>query len=464
MRAFCLILCLAFVIGCGSEAPSQPASSADQPAGVTLAVPNPAASKPAVSQTVALSPEEQKAVELLINTARQALDTGQTARAVEALSQAIGLNPADARLFRMRADVYSMAGELASARADFSSAILADPANAELRNLRGYFLMTAGVHEDALKDFEEAIRLDPDLSLVWNNRGLLYLKESKYEQAVQQFRTAVECDSEYADAWNNLGFAKMKLGQMDEALEHIERALKVNPRYVTAWNNRGLINLEQKDYEAACSAFSRAIELSDLDPRWYAHRQVALRELKRYDEAAADELKIEWISQLSALNQHLKDDVQDPTRWIARGECLLEGDKYEAAISDFTNALKLAPDSTAALTGRAKVWAKTGDLQKAIDDCEQSIVIQPTMEALSIRGEAWLAMNNLDQAIADFEDSSRLDETFAEAYRRRAEQHRTKGNDEAAEADLKAAARIEDALAGRLGSTNAEPVPFPEGE
>lgn len=460
MRFVCVSLCLSLLAGCGSESSSPTTSSSDQSPAVTLSVPNPAAQNKAAS----LSPEKQQAVDLLIQSAGQAVETGQTARAIEALSQAIGVNPADARLFRMRADVYSMAGELASARADFSSAILAEPDNAELRNLRGYFLMSCGVHEDALADFAEAIRLDPELAVVWNNRGLLYLKESKYQQAMQQFRTAVECDAEYADGWNNLGFAHMKLGQLEEALQNIEQALKVNPRYVTAWNNRGLINLEQKDYEAACTAFSKAIELSDLDPRWYAHRQVALRELKRFDEAAADELTIEWISRLSALNQHLKEDAQDATRWIARGDCLFEGGRHEAAVNDFSNALQLEPANTAALNGRARVWAATGELRKAIDDCEQSIVIQPTMEALSIRGEAWLAMNNLDQAIADFEDSSRLDATFAEAYRRRAEQHRSKGNDDAAAADIKAAERIEDALAGRLGTANAEPVPFPDSE
>ena len=48
-----------------------------------------------------------------------------------------------------------------------------------------------------------------------------------------------------------------------------------------------------------------------------------------------------------------------------------------------------------------RVWTRTGEFGRAIDDCEQSIVIEPTMEAFALRGEAWLAMDNLDQAIAD---------------------------------------------------------------
>ncbi len=464
MRAFYVSLCLSLIIGCGSETPTQPAATSDQSGGITLSVPNPTAQTTRASELPSLSPEEQQVIDQLIVRARQAVETGQTMLAIEALSQAIGMDPADPRLFRMRADAYSLIGELASARADFSAAIMADPVNAELRNLRGYFLMKCGAREDAMKDFSEALRMDPKLAIAWNNRGLVYLQQSEYRKAEQEFQTAVEKDDEYADGWNNLGFVKMKQGRNDEALRDIERALELNPDYVAAWNNRGLIYLEAKDYEAACTAFTRAIELSDLDPRWYAHRQVALRELKRYDEAAADERRIAWISRLSHLNQNLNQDVQDASRWVARGEWLLEGQKNEAAANDFTNALKLEPDNTAALNGRARVWASMGRLQKAIDDCEQSIVIEPTLEALSIRGEAWLAMDHLDQAIADFEASSRMDETFVTAYRRRAEERRRQGDDSAAEEDLEAARRIEDALAGRLASGNEEPIPFPDSE
>ncbi len=464
MRTFLLSLCWLIVAGCGSEVPPETAGLPGNAAGVTLALGNPDARKGAGSTLTSLDTEHQQAIEQLIISARLAVDDGQIPQAIEALSQAIGIDPSDTRLFHMRADVYSMSGELASARADFSSAILADPANAELRNIRGYFLMTQGVHEDAVADFSEAIELDPKLSVAWNNRGLIYLHQGEYAMAVQQFLAAVDCDGEYVDGWNNLGFAYMKQDKLDQALQNIEQAIGLNPGYIPAWNNRGLINLKAKDYEAACTAFTRAIELADLDPRWYSHRQVVLQKLNRFDEAAADQQTIVWIGRLSKFNQHLNRDVRDAARWIARGDCLAKGDRYDAAISDYTNALKLEPDNIDALNARARVQAAIGELTKAMDDCDQSIFIQPTLEALSIRGDAWLAMNNLDQAIEDFEAAQHLDETFAETYRRRAEYHSSKGDKAAEEEDLKAAQRIEDALAGRLPAENTEPIPFPDSE
>lgn len=460
MRLCPLSLCLFVIAGCGSgdEEP------VPQAAGVTLSLGNPAAEQTKPTGTADLDPEQKQAVEQLIASALQAHRNRQTGQAVEALSQAIGIDPSDSRLFRMRGNVYAAAGELASARADFSAAILNDPANAELHNVRGYFLMTNGVTADALKDFATAVKLDPGLAVAWNNRGLVYLQQGDYEDALKQFREAVDVDPEYADAWNNIGFVLMKQDKLDEALPKIEQALKLNPEYIAAWNNRGLINLQSKNYEAACTAFTKAIEHADLDPRWYSHRLVALQELKRFDEAAADQRMIAWIGRLTELNQNLNRDMKDAARWIARGDCLAEGERYAAAVRDYTNALQIEPANTDALNARARIHAMTGELQKAMDDCEQSIFIRPTIEALSIRGDAWLAMGNLDQAIDDFESAQRMDEVIADAYRRRAEQHSSKGNQTAAEEDLKAATRIEDALAGRLQADNTEPIPFPDGE
>ena len=462
MRIFCITLCLLVVTGCDSESLQQQAETTEQAAGVTLAIMNPDAQQQSRSNAITLDAEQQHAVEQLIAQARNAVSGSQNRLAIEALSQGIGIDPSDVRLLRMRADIYALSGELANARADFSSAILAAPSDAELRNIRGYFLMTHGVPDDALKDFAAAIKLDPELAVAWNNRGLIYLQQAEYDKAVEQFQAAVECDREYVDGWNNLGFAIMKQGNPGQALPHIERALSINPKYITAWNNQGLIHLKTKDFEAACTAFTKAIEIAPLDPRWYMHRQVALRELKRFDDVAADEAEIGWINRLSQVTQHLNRDTQDVTRWIARGDCLMDGNQYAAAIEHYTQALYLQSDSTEALNARARGWATTGDLIKAIDDCETSIIIKPTLEALSIRGDAWLAMDNLDQAIEDFIAAERFDETVASTYRKRAKRHQSKGDKSAAEDDLRAAEEIEDAYSGRLSARNTEPIPFPE--
>lgn len=463
MRFSCLALSLLLFCGCGSNSPADQNTESEGVAGISLAIRNPESVRDESSATLQ-SEEEVAAIQLLVSRAQDALVNGQAPQAIEALSQAIGIDPSASHLLRLRADVYAMSGELANAKADFGMAVQADPHNAELRNMRGYFLMTNGITDEAMDDFNHAIQLDPEMAVAWNNRGLIYLQRGKFESAVREFEASVKCRNDYADGWNNLGFAKMKLDLLPEALSDIEQSLKFNPEYITAWNNRGLINMRMKDFEAAQMAFSKAIELAPLDARWYAHRIAALRELERFSEAAQVQRRIEWVHQLTDSTQHLNRDVGDVVRWIARGELLAEGGMYEEAIRDFGRALQLEPGNVGALNARAQVYQETDQLQLALDDCDESIVIESTQEALSIRGDVWLAMGNLDNAIADFEGAVRFDSSVASAYRDRAARHRKAGKQQLADEDLEAAKRIEDALAGRLVDESVAPAAFPDAE
>ena len=464
MRLISGCLCLSMISGCGSKQPTDPAS-ADQSGAVPLSIGSHATHSERGQLTDSAPSIFEPAIQQFVDKARQAVVNGLPRVAIEALSQAISVNPGDARLLRMRADVYVLSRELANARADFSTAIRTDPDNAELYNVRGYFLMMNAIRKEALADFNKAIELKPFYAAAWNNRGLIYLATGSHSMAEQQFRKAVENDENYADGWNNLGFSRFKQGRLDEALVNIQQAIRLNAKYVAAWNNCGLIHMQKEDYEAAEEAFSRAVEFAPMDPRWYNHRRAALLKLERFDEAAQDNRKVLWLAQLSRLTRHARSDLRDPERWIARGDWLAEGDEHGAAIQDYSRALNLQPGSMAALNARARAWAETGDLQQAISDCDESLVIQPSQEAYSIRGDAWLAMNNLDQAIQDYESAQRFDEQIAEAYRLRAASRLKAGDETRAKEDQEAAQRISDAMEGRLSENRPaipEPVPFPD--
>ena len=117
-------------------------------------------------------------VEQLFQKARQAARDGHSASAIEAVSQAIGIDPGDSRLFRLRGDIYTLVGEYANARADLALAIRNEPQNAELRNIRGYFLMSRGLQKEAVADFDKALQLNPQFS-----------------RSVEQSRTGPSCQS-----------------------------------------------------------------------------------------------------------------------------------------------------------------------------------------------------------------------------------------------------------------------------
>ncbi|APZ92621.1 tetratricopeptide repeat protein [Fuerstiella marisgermanici] len=461
MRWIVLSIGLFFVTGCGSGSPETPADTA----GVPLSIKSPVEAENVGGNKPATLPEAMAnpAVEQLVAKAKAGIVGGKAPIAVEALSQAIGIDPKDPTLFRMRADVYALIGEFANARADFSLAIQADPNNAELHNVRGYFLMTRGATNDALNDFNKALELNPSLAAAWNNRGLIHLSANNYDAAEADFVKATELDRKYVDAVNNLGFVRMKAGKLDQSLSDLQQAVKLNPKYTTAWNNLGLVNMQKENYDAAVEAFSKAIELAPLDVRWRNHRRAAYLKLERFEEATADGNRVAWLTGLAQLTNHAAQKSNDANAWIQRARHLTSGSEFGAAVQDYSRALSLDPANLAALNGRAYAWFQTGELQKAIADCDQSLVVEPSANAFSVRGDAWLALKNFDQAVKDFEAANRFDEVVAEAYKGRAEQRKAAGQTQLAQEDLKKAQQILSGVAGQSDSheTAAKPVPFP---
>ena len=403
-------------------------------------------------------------VEQLFQKARQAAQEGQSAAAIEAISQAIGSDPGDSRLFRLRADIYTLMGEYANARADYALAIRNEPQNAELRNIRGYFLMSRGLQKEAVADFDKALQLNPEFSAAWNNRGLVHLAKQDYAAALADFDKAATLDATYADALNNRGFTKFKMGQLSAALSDLKRTVELMPSYATAWNNCGLVYMQQHEYALAVDAFSQATRLAPTDIRWLEHRREALKRAGRYAEAGSDAERIQWLTRLNQLTQQAMRQSNVSSTWIARASHLVEGSEFKVAVEDYSRALTLNPTDHEALSGRALAWLKLGDAGKAIADCDESLIAKPTSTAFSIRGDAWFTLANFDQAIEDFEAAHRFDETVAEAYRKRATARRAEGKGTLADADLKKADRISAALHGDTnpGKSASAQLPFPE--
>lgn len=460
MRIFCCLLILTLA-GCGSK------SDTPAKAGIPLSIKSPEAEK----QTTKSAPKPTKdqaaavgnpGVEALVKKARAAVVLGQPVVAVEALSQAIGLSPDEARLFRLRGDVYALLGQDANAKVDFSLAIKLEPNSANLRNVRGYFLMSHGLTDEALADFKKATELDPAMSTAWNNMGLVALARKEFKTAEQRFSKALETDTDYVDAFNNRGFVRFKQQKYKTALTDLKQAVKLNKDYASAWNNIGLVHMAQENYEAAIRAFDETVRLAPMDARWLGHRRAALLKVEKFEAAAADAERIRWLANLDALTRESMQHSGNADNWIRRAKYLVKGSEYGAAVQDYSRALAVSPGNIEALNGRAAALLNIGEYKKAIADCDESLVSQETVEAYSVRADAWMGLENYAQAVSDYEAAQRFDEKIAAAYRKYADQLRSEGDTSLAdeiEARLKA---ITDGLNGVPTESNSEPLPFPE--
>jgi len=90
---------------------------------------------------------------------------------------------------------------------------------------------------------------------------------------------------------------------------------------------------------------------------------------------------------------------------------------YDRAIADFTKAIRLDINSVTAYLGRGRAYSYKGDVDNAIIDINQAIRLDPSNAiAYNLRGSTYSEKGDFDRAIADFTQAIRLDPNSASAY------------------------------------------------
>ena len=145
---------------------------AARPTNTATATSTPVATKtPTVRATATAAPPTEipvpptQSADGFVNRALEAYDAGDYQKAIDDLSMAIELDPADAEAYNNRGYAYGELGEYQKAVDDLSMAIELDPQLAEAYNNRGYAYGHLGEHQEAITDYNRVLSLtdDPDL-------------------------------------------------------------------------------------------------------------------------------------------------------------------------------------------------------------------------------------------------------------------------------------------------------------
>jgi len=90
-----------------------------------------------------------------------------------------------------------------------------------------------------------------------------------------------------------------------------------------------------------------------------------LSRLGRYDEALANQ------------DQALKLQPEDPLLWTNRGIVLARSGRYEEALASCDKALELQPNDESGYYSKACCYALQGDVDLAIENLQQAINLNP---------------------------------------------------------------------------------------
>jgi tetratricopeptide (TPR) repeat protein len=389
------------------------------------------------------------------------------------LTEAIRANPNLVEAYTTRASLLGDAKLYTQAVRDMDAAVQLQPDNAQYRNTRGYFHLLQQNDDLAMEDFNQAIALDLKYAQPLNNRGLVRIAQSQrhrqtgefdkvdgdLKKAVHEFDSALRLDPEYVDAHNNRGFALSHAKQYDEAIASFTRAIALNNKYVNAWNNRAQAHAQAGHHDQAIADFTQAIELLPLSMEYYSLRAESYLAAGKPELARQDLDHVEWSYELDALNRQLNAAPKDPLNWVARGDHLQQVARWEEAVINYNDALKLDSQCLAAQAGLAAVLFHQGKADEALTACNTLLKSAPNREAYSLRGDILFQQGQYDGAIADYKASGRFDSLVAQAYLKRSEQRQASGEIQQASADLVQAVRMDPSL-----RTQAPEIVFPEDE
>jgi tetratricopeptide (TPR) repeat protein len=215
---------------------------------------------------------------------------------------------------------------------------------------------------------------------------------------------------------------------------------QAGPKTAGAFLDRGIMFAMRGDYELAIADFTDAIALNNKLSAAYMLRGRAVYGSATEILSAGENFSSIIVrstsgkitaSQGQAYDKAIADYTQairlDPNNAVAyreRGVALSQKGDNDKAIADYNQAIRLNPNYARAYINRGNAYDDKGDYDKAIADYNQAIRLDPN-DALAyvgrgseyaIRGIVYAIKGDYDKAIADYTQAIRLDPNYADAY------------------------------------------------
>jgi len=315
-------------------------------------------------------------------------EAGRYERAIEDYSRAIELDRGYLEAYYNRGSCRSELGQHEQAVQDFSDYLIGDHEDADTWYMRGWSYHALGKWDKAISDYTWSIELGSDDVETYWGRGKSYWQLNKYEQALSDFDAALVHDPN--DVPTIYWRARTLLDQGDNtgAIAGFNEVLRLEPMDVDALFQRGLARLDEEAWEPAVTDFSAVIEQADSDYLADSHfnRGLAYEELGKLGAAISD------------FGEYIRLAPEDADGFKARGIVYVAEDKYEAAVEDLTEAIRLQPDYFAAWRGRAVAHTSMGNDNLAISDLNEAVRLEPD-NSTAHELLAWLLATSADAEV-----------------------------------------------------------------
>lgn len=249
----------------------------------------------------------------------------------------------------------------------------------------------------ALQLLDQSLRFGSP-SRAYHLRRARYLSRLEDDDAAFRAEEAAK-DAPVTDVLDHFLMADefYRRAEFDKAIDEFEQVLQRKPDHFWAQYLNGLCLLRQNRHAEAKSALTSCLAQGREFVWLYLLRGFAHGELKAWDAADADFHK--------ALLMPL-DDNSRYVLFVNRGVLRIRQERFDDAIADLNDAIKLKPTEYQAFVNMAQAYRRLNDLDAALKQLDLAIGHEPSLAHLyRLRARLRLERNEPAQSLADFDQA-----------------------------------------------------------
>lgn len=278
-----------------------------------------------------------------------------------------------------------------------------------------------------------------ELSLMFKSAGNHSFSKKDYKKGIEHYTNAIKCDDTDAIFFSNRAACYNALQDYEKVVEDTTKALELKPDYIKCFSRRAVAYEHLKKYADACLDFTSSCILSNFED---AGLNAAVdRVLKASSEALIAEKYSNMPKRLpshsfitsflrSFRKRTLPESITNAAPDTGNYKLKLAFDalaqetqeSYEQALHLINEAVdEKAEDMALALEYRGVFRFLMDDVAKAEKDINDSLILNPTVQAYIVLSSIHIEQGNIESANLDFENALKLDPNSADVYYHRAQ-------------------------------------------
>lgn len=296
-----------------------------------------------------------------------------------------------------RAECYYDLKNYNAAIPDLNIVITAKPTYQAAYLLRAKCLEANNEIDKAIDDYTYLVNQGSNDSTVYYNRAKLYMLKNMPKAAIHDFEKVTEIAPRHANAWYYRASLLESRDKKEEAIINYSKVLEMDPNHEEARTQRARLLLESKKYDKALEDYNYIIDkLRTKNVGTLASRARCYAALNKYKEAEKD------------LARALEIDPGNDLVFVEKARMRMSRGDSTGSIPDLRKAIFFNPKNAEAPYLRGRILYQNKKFNEALLDLDNSIKLKPIAEAYFYRALVNFEMNNREKFCQDLLKSDQM--------------------------------------------------------